>query len=62
MKIPGKRELQQIAFNRSSDIDFQYFMNLYEKSTAKPFCFLVVDTTLPSDNSLRFRNNLLEIM
>ena len=32
MKIPNKRELQQIAFSHSSDIDFQDFMNLYEKS------------------------------
>ena len=31
MKIPNKRELQQIAFNPSSDIDFQDFMNLYKK-------------------------------
>ena len=60
MKIPNKRELQQIAFNHSSDIDFQDFMNLYIKSTAKPYSFLVIDTTLPSDNSLRFRKNLLE--
>ena len=30
MKIPNKRELQQIAFNHSSDIDFQNFMNLYK--------------------------------
>ena len=35
MKIPNKRELQQIAFNHSSDIDFQDFMNLYKKRTAK---------------------------
>ena len=32
MKIPNKRELQQIAFSHSPDIDFQDFMNLYEKS------------------------------
>ena len=31
MKIPNKRELQQISFNYSSDIDFQDFMNLYKK-------------------------------
>ena len=37
MKIPNKRELQQIAFNHSSDIDFQDFMNLYKKRTAKPY-------------------------
>ena len=36
MKIPNKRELQKIAFNHSSDIDFKDFMNLYKKSTAKP--------------------------
>ena len=30
IKIPNKRELQKIAFNHSSDIDFQDFMNLYK--------------------------------
>ena len=59
MKIPNKRELQQIAFNHSSGIDFQDFMNLYKKCTAKPYLFLAIDTTLASDNSLRFRKNLL---
>ena len=29
MKIPNKQELPQIAFNRSSDIEFQGFINLY---------------------------------
>ena len=29
-KIPKKRELQQIAFNHSSGIDFQEFVNLYK--------------------------------
>ena len=28
MKIPNKRELQQIALNHSSDIDFKDFMNV----------------------------------
>ena len=37
MKFPNKRELQQIAFNHSSDIDFQDFMNLYKKCTTKPY-------------------------
>ena len=39
MKIPNKKELQQIAFNHSSDIDFQEFMNFYKKCTAKPYFF-----------------------
>ena len=34
MKIPNKSELQQIAFNHSSDIDFREFMNLYKKCPA----------------------------
>ena len=59
MKIPNKRELQQIALNHSSDIDFKYFMNIYKKCTKEPYSFLVNDTTLPSDNPLRFRKNLL---
>ena len=58
MKIPKKREPQQIAFNHSSDTVFQDFMNLYKKCTAKPYYFLVIDTTLTLDNPLRFRNNL----
>ena len=60
MKIPNKREIQQIALNQSSDIDFQDFMNLYKKFTAKLYSFLVIDTTLASDNPSRFRKNLLE--
>ena len=59
MKIPNKRELQQIALNHSSDIDFKDFMNIYKKCTNEPYSFLVNDTTLPSDDPLRFRKNLL---
>ena len=39
MKIPNKRELQEIAFNHPADIDFQDFMNLYENCTEKPYSF-----------------------
>ena len=39
MKIPNKRELQQIALNHSSDIDFKDFMKIYKKSTAEPYSF-----------------------
>ena len=60
MEIPNKQELQQTAFNRSSDIGFENFMNLYKKWSAKPYWFLVIDTTLASDNPSRFRKDLLE--
>ena len=59
MKIPNKRKLQQTALNHSSDIDFKDFMNIYKKCTTEPYSFLVNDTTLPSDDPLRFRKNLL---
>ena len=59
-KIPNKRELQHIALIHSSDIDFKDFMKIYKKCTAEPYSFLVNDTTLPSNNTLRFRNNILE--
>ena len=60
MKNPNKRELQQIALNHSSDIDFKDFMKIYKKTCTKETCsFLVNDTTLPSDDPLRFRKNLL---
>ena len=59
MKIANKRELQQIALNHSSDIDFKYFMKIFKNYTTEPYSFLVNDTTLPSDDPLRFRKNLL---
>ena len=61
MKIPNKRELQQSALNHSSDIDFKDFMKIYKKYTKEPYSFLVNDTTLPSDDPLRFRKNLLKL-
>ena len=58
IKIPNKRELQQIALNHSSDIDFKDFMKIFKKYTTEPYSFLVNVTTLPSDDPLRFRKNL----
>ena len=60
MKIPSKRELPQIALNHSSDIDFKDFMKIYKKCTAELYSCLVNDKTLPSDDPLSFRVNLLK--
>ena len=54
MKIPNKRELQQTALNHSSDINFKDFVRIYKNYTDEPYSFLVNDTTLASDNPLRF--------
>ena len=61
MKIPNKRELQQIALNHSSDISTKGFIKIYGKCTAEPYSFLINDATLASDNPVRSRKNLFNI-
>ena len=61
MKIPNKRELQQIALNNSSNINSKDFIKIYKKYAAKPYSCLVNDATLALDNPLRFRKNLFNI-
>ena len=61
VKIPNKRELQQIAINHSSDINTRDFSNIYRKCTAEPYSFLLIDTMLGSNNPLSFRKNLFNI-
>ena len=52
MKIPNKKELQQIASSHLSDVNFKDFMKLYKGYTKDPGSFLVNDTTMSSDNPL----------
>ena len=40
--------------------DYKDFLKIYKKCTSKQYSFLTIDTTLPSDDLLRFRKNLLE--
>ena len=60
VKIRNKRGLQQIATNHSSDISTKDFINIYGECTFEPYSFLVIDTTLASDNPLRFRKLFLK--
>ena len=59
MKIPNRRELQQVALDHSSNIDFKDFVKIYNKCTDESYSFFVNDTTLTSDNPLRFRKIFL---
>ena len=59
MKIYNKRELQNIAFNHSANVDYKDFMKIYWKCTSEHYSFLTVDITLPADDPLIFRKNLL---
>ena len=61
IKIPNKRELQQIVLNHSSDTSAKDFIKIYKKYTAETYSFLVNDATLASDNLLRFRKNFFNI-
>ena len=60
-KIPNKGKLRQIAINHSSGISTKVFTNINRECTTEPYSFLVNDTTLPSNNPLRFRKNLFNI-
>ena len=55
MKIHNKRELQNIATNHLTDIDYKDFMKICRKCAKQPYPFLTIDTTLPAKNSLRLR-------
>ena len=55
VKINDKRELQNIAINRSADIDYQDFIKIYRGCTKEPYHFLTID-----NNPLRFRKNLFD--
>ena len=61
IKIPNRREIQQIALNHSSDIKSKDFIKIYKKCTAEPYSFLVNDAMLASDKPLRFRKNIFNI-
>ena len=52
MKIPNKRELQQITINHSSSFDFDDFKRLSRKCTAVSYLFSVISTFLTSDNAI----------
>ena len=58
IRIPNKRELQQISSGHSSDNHFKEFVKLYKDYTEEPNSFLVNDTISSTDNPLRFRKNL----
>ena len=51
------RELQNIAINHSTDIDYKDFVKIYRNCTREPYNFLTVDTTLPVDK--RFKRNFM---
>ena len=62
MKINNKSELQNIAINHSVDINYQDFIKINRECTKEPYNVLTINTTLPSNNPLRFRKNLFDTL
>ena len=64
MKIPNKRELQEIALNPSSDINSKDFIKIYKKYTTEPYCFLVNDACKGKNGDVKFDkfDNALDII
>ena len=48
-KLNNKRELQNIAINQSSDIDYKDLVKIYRNCTREPYNFLTIDTAQPVD-------------
>ena len=59
MKISNQIELSNIAQNHTSDIVYKDFLTMHRNYTKKPYDFFTIDNTLPSDNSLKYHQNLL---
>ena len=55
MKIHSRRELQNIAFNHSGDIDYNDFLKIYRNCTKESYSFFTINTTLPANDLMRFR-------
>ena len=57
-KLNNRRELQNIAIDHSTDIDYKDFIKIFRVCTKEPFNFLTIDTT--KDN--KFIKNFDEIL
>ena len=58
IQIHNKRELQNITIDHSADIDYKEFLKIYRNSANEPYSFFTINTTLPADDSMRFRKNV----
>ena len=61
MKIPNKESFNKLHQILHKILALKISLRSTEECTAKLYSFLVNDTTLASDNSVRFTNNLFNI-
>ena len=58
-KINNKKELRNIADNNSADLEYKDFLKLYRHFISKPYSFMIIDETLPSNNPNKYRENFI---
>ena len=58
--MPIQKKTQQVTTDNSSDIVLDKFMKVAKNDTKEPYLFLFNDTSLLSDNSLRFGENSIK--
>ena len=54
-----QKRVTKIVTNHSADINYKDFIEIFRKCSREAYSFLTIDTKLPSDNPLRYRENLL---
>ena len=58
-KINNKKELQNIADDNSADLEYKDFLKLYRHFTSKPYSFMIIDETLPSNDPNKYQDNFI---
>ena len=57
MKIQSRKELQNIAQENSGHIGFKDFLKIHKDYTSEHCSCMIINTTVPSGNPMRFRKN-----
>ena len=58
-KINNKKELRIIADDNPADLEYKDFLKLYRYFTSKPYSFMIIDETLPSNDPNKYRDNFI---
>ena len=58
-KIDNKKELRNVADDNSADLEYKDFLKLYRHFASKPYSFMIIDETLPSNDPNKYRDNFI---
>ena len=58
MKIGNKKELKNIAEEKSGNVDYKDFLKMYNYCTSEPYCFMTIDAR--PNATMVFRKNFTE--